>query len=99
MLELDLCCCGCYVKTSLLYIYTILFLPPAITSCLPLSIGSNILSDASNNISIGSVVHFNCRVDFTMIGNSIALCQADGTWNTTVPTCAASRQATTNGRL
>jgi hypothetical protein len=70
------------------WFYFIVSLPPAITSCLPLPINPNILSDSSSNRSIGAVVHFNCISDnFKLIGSSVAVCLADGTWNTTVPTC------------
>ena len=66
----------------------LIFLPPVITSCLPLPASPNVLSDASNNFSIGAVVHFNCiSSEFSLNGSSVALCQSDGTWNTTIPTC------------
>ena len=64
-----------------------IFLPAAITSCLPLLLSENVLSDASNNFSIGAVVHFNCISGYSLIGSSVALCQSNGTWDTTVPTC------------
>ena len=40
-----------------------------------------------NNFTYGSTVTFTCDIGYELQGNKTALCQADGQWNATTPTC------------
>ena len=40
-----------------------------------------------NNFTYGSTVTFTCDIGYELQGNKTALCQADGQWNATIPTC------------
>ena len=75
-------------------IYLVIFstpLPqsPGITSCLPLTLSQNLLLNTTN-VSIGTVVRFGCVDGLLLQGNSITVCQSNGTWNSTVPTCVSA---------
>ena len=40
-----------------------------------------------NDFTYGSTVTFSCDIGYELQGNKTALCQADGQWNATIPTC------------
>ena len=58
----------------------------AISSCLPMTLGPNLLADTMN-VNVGTVVRFGCIHGFSLLGDPVTFCQNDGTWNTSVPTC------------
>ena len=59
---------------------------PGILSCLPIAHKPNVLTNTTD-VSIGTVVQFGCISGFTINGTTITICQSNGTWSSSVPTC------------
>ena len=53
----------------------------------------DILANISNGVTqlsfegVSSIASFYCDVNYSLSGARIAVCQTDGTWNDTTPTC------------
>ncbi len=58
-----------------------------IINCPVLSEPLNGKLDETNIYSYGSVISFSCDIGFILIGNSELTCQADKSWNGSIPTC------------
>ena len=55
--------------------------------CGSLSSSLNLIIQKEPSSSFGSVVTFRCQAGYTLVGNSARLCQANGTWTGTQPSC------------
>ncbi len=63
----------------------VLFLPEVVT-CPALSDPTNGMVDVPNN-NFGTVATFTCDNGYTLTGGSFRVCQNDGTWSGSAPTC------------
>jgi hypothetical protein len=53
-------------------------------------------ADHSNNIAIGSVIQYVCIAGYKISGNSSIVCNSDGLWNGSLPTCLSDTHQHTN---
>jgi len=58
-----------------------------ITACGQPASYSNGRVDTNAGTSFGDVARYSCDEDYTLIGLNETICQADGQWNGSVPTC------------
>ena len=52
---------------------------------------------SSNSNTVGSSLTFSCGQGYTLTGVTTIVCQTDGSWSGTVPSCVEGEEGVVNG--